>query len=152
MTLKERLEEDYKTAFKQGRHLAVEALRMLKAEVKNAEIAKRKDFDDHDVLEVILRVAKRHQDSITAFNKGGRQDLADHEKEQLAVLQAYLPAKLSEEELRDIINELIAESGAKGPADFGRVMGSVMKQVKGQADGTLISKIVKEELNKKQTT
>ena len=152
MTLKERLEEDYKTAFKQGRQLAVDTFRLLKAEVKNAEIAKRKDFDDHEVLEVIMKVAKKHEDSILAFTKGGRSDLASREKEQLAVLGPYLPAKLSEEELRDIINELIAEGGAKGPADFGRVMGLIIKQIKGQADGGLINKIVKEELNKKQTT
>ncbi|MFH1367134.1 MAG: GatB/YqeY domain-containing protein [Patescibacteria group bacterium] len=150
MTLKERLEADYKKAYKEGKHLAVDALRLLKAEVKNSEIAKRKDFDDHEVLEVIMKVAKRHQDSIVAYTKGNRTDLADREKEQLAVLEIYLPAKLSEEELRDIIGELIKEAGAAGPTDFGRVMSEVMKNLKGQAEGGLVSKIVKEELNKKE--
>jgi len=150
MTLKERLEEDYKKFFKEGNTLAVDALRLLKAEVKNAEIAKRKDFDDHEVLEVIMKVAKRHQDSIAAFTAGNRPDLMAREKEQLAVLGVYLPEKLPEDELRDIILELIKEMAAVGPKDFGRVMGEAMKQLKGQAEGGLISRIVREELNKKE--
>lgn len=150
MTLKERLETDYKKSYKEGNALAVDALRLLKAEVKNSEIAKRKDFDDHEVLEVIVKIAKRHQDSIDAFTRGNRPELAEREKNQLAVLENYLPAKLSEEELRDIIGELIKESGAAGPQDFGRVMGGIMKNLKGQAEGGLVSRILKEELNKKE--
>lgn len=150
MTLKERLEEDYKKYFKEGNALAVSALRLLKAEVKNAEIAKRKDFDDHEVLEIIMKVAKRHQDSMAAFTKGNRPDLTAREKEQLTVLETYLPEKLSEDELRDITLELIGEMKPAGPKDFGRVMGEVMKKLKGQAEGGLIRKIVQEELNKKE--
>jgi len=149
MTLKERLEADYKKAFKEKNEVAVETLRLLKAEVKNEEIAKRQDFDDNEVLDVVMKVAKKHKDSFEAFEKGGRQDLAAREKEQLTVLEEYLPDKLSEEELRDIICEMIEEAGAKTPADFGKVMGIVMKKVKNQADGNLVSKILKEELEKK---
>lgn len=150
MTLKERLEADYKKFFKEGNTLAVDALRLLKAEVKNAEIAKRKDFDDHEVLGVIMKVAKRHQDSMAAFAAGNRPDLMTREKEQLAVLADYLPEKLSEDELRDIILELIEGIKAAGPKDFGRVMAEAMKELKGQADGGLISQIVREELNKEE--
>ena len=148
MTLKDRLEDDYKKAFKGKKKVVVGALRLLKAEVKNEEIAKRKDFDDNEVLDVIMRVAKRHQDSFEAFEKGNRRDLAKNEKEQRKVLEEYLPDKLSEEELRDIIDEMIEKVGAKGPRDFGKAMGAVMKKVKGQADGTLVNKIVKEELDR----
>lgn len=150
MTLKERLEDDYKKAFKEKRKVAVDTLRLLKAEVKNEEIAKRKDFDDNEVLDVIVKVAKRHQDSREAFEKGQRLDLADREAEQIKVLEEYLPDKLNEEELRDIINEMIKIAGAKGPQDFGRAMGAVMKKVRGQADGNLVNKILKEELAKKK--
>ncbi|MDZ7798636.1 MAG: GatB/YqeY domain-containing protein [Patescibacteria group bacterium] len=149
MTLKERLEADYKKAFKGKNEVAVETLRLLKAEVKNEEIAKREDFDDNKVLDVVMKVSKKHKDSSEAFKKGKREDLAAKEKEQLAVLEEYLPDKLSEEELRDIICEMIEEADAKTPKDFGKVMGIIMKKVKNQADGNLVSKILKEELEKK---
>ena len=149
MTLKERLEADYKKAFKAKKTLAVETLRLLKAEVKNAEIAERKDFDDNEVLEVIIKVAKRHKDSAQAFEKGHRSDLAGAENEQIKILEEYLPDKLSETELRDIINEMIEKVGARGPADFGKAMGASMKKVRYQADGDLVSRIVREELDKR---
>jgi len=148
MTLKERLEADYKKAFKEKDEVRVETLRLLKAEIKNREIAKRRDFIDNEVLEVIMSMAKKHKDSLDAFEKGGREDLAAREKNQLAILEEYLPAKLSEEELRDIISEIIDEMEASGPSDFGKVMGIIMKKVRGQADGNLVNKIVKEELEK----
>lgn len=151
MTLKERIENDYKTAFKTGQHEVVAVLRYLKAQVKNAEIARRKDFDDNEVLEIVIQDAKRHQDSIDQFTKGGRPDLANREQAQLAVLKHYLPDQLSEPELRDIALELIASSGAKDPKEFGKVMGLMMAKVRGQADGKLVQKIITEELAKKKT-
>lgn len=151
MTLKDRLEQDYKQAFKAGQHEVVATLRLIKAQVKNAEIARRKDFDDHEVLEVIFQAAKRHQDAIEQFQKGGRADLVQHEQVQLSVVERYLPAKLSEAELRDIVQELIAAVGAMGPQDLGKVMGQVMAKVRGQADGAKVRTIVTQELNRKST-
>lgn len=151
MTLKERIESDYKTAFKTGQREVVAVLRFLKAQVKNAEIARRKDFDDNEVLEVVIQDAKRHQDSIEQFTKGGRPDLANNEQAQLAVLKHYLPDQLSEAELRDIAQELITITGAKDAKDFGKVMGAMMEKVRGQANGKLVQKIITEELTKKKT-
>lgn len=150
--LKARLEADYKTAFKASNALVVETLRYLKAQVKNGEIARRKDFDDHEVLDVILTDAKRHRDAIEQFERGGRADLAEHERQQLAVLEVYLPAQLSDEELRDIIRELIAQTGAASPADLGKVMGVVMQKVRGQADGQKVRALVADELTKRSKT
>lgn len=151
MTLKERIENDYKTAFKTGQHEVVAVLRYLKAQVKNAEIARRKDFDDNEVLEIVIQDAKRHQDSIGQFQKGGRPELANNEQAQLAVLKHYLPDQLSEAELRDIAQELIAHAGAREAKEFGKVMGLMMAKVRGQADGKLVQKIITEELAKKKT-
>lgn len=151
MTLKERIENDYKTAFKTGQHEVVAVLRFLKAQVKNAEIARRKDFDDNEVLEIVIQDAKRHQDSVDQFTKGGRPDLANTEHAQLAVLKHYLPDQLTEPELRDIAVELIVSSGAKDAKEFGKVMGLMMAKVRGQADGKLVQKIITEELTKKKT-
>lgn len=146
--LKARLEEDYKAAFKAGQHEVVETLRFLKAQVKNAEIAKRKDLDDNEVLDVIMTDAKRHRDAIAQFDQGNRPDLAAHERAQLTILEAYLPPRLSDDELRDIIRELIAQAGAKGSQDLGRVMGVVMEKVRGQADGQKVRALVADELHK----
>lgn len=151
MTLKERIESDYKTAFKTGQREVVGVLRYLKAQVKNAEIARRKDFDDNEVLEIVIQDAKRHQDSIEQFTKGGRPELAQAEQAQLAVLKHYLPDQLTEAELRDIAQELITITGAKDAKDFGKVMGAMMEKVRGQANGKLVQKIITEELTKKKT-
>ncbi len=146
MTLKERIEQDYKTAFKAGHHDVVGTLRFLKSQIKNAEIARRKDFDDNEALEVIIKDAKRHTDAIEQFQKGGRADLASREQAQLAVLEAYLPARLTDAELKDIVLELVRSAGAKGPGDLGKVMGLVMAKVRGQADGTKVKQFVSEAL------
>jgi uncharacterized protein YqeY len=146
MSLKDRIESDYKQSFKEGNKTKVDVLRLLKAAVKNEEIRERKKFEDHEVLTVVIKQAKQRKDSIEAYQKGGRADLVQREQEQIKVLNEYLPAQLSEDELRDIIQEIIKKLAASGPADFGRVMKEVVARVRGQADGQLVAKIVKEEL------
>jgi len=148
MTLKERIEDDYKKYFKERNDIAVSTLRMLKAAVKRAEINKRKDFDDNEVLDVVLREVKQRNDSIEAFKKGNRNDLVSKEEAEIKVLEDYLPARLSEEELRDIIQEMIKIAKANSKKDFGKVMGLVIAKTKGQADGKLVSQIVGQELEK----
>jgi hypothetical protein len=148
MTLKERIENDYKKTFKEKNDIAVSALRMLKAAVKRAEINKRKDFDDNEVLEVVLKEVKQRRDSIEAFKNGNRLDLAQKEEAEIKVLEEYLPARLSAEELRDIIQEIIKEAKATSKKDFGRVMSLVIAKTRGQADGKMVSQIVNQELEK----
>lgn len=148
MTLQERIEQDYKNAFKAGKKDIVETLRYLKAQMKNAEIAQRKNLDDHAALEVVLRDAKRHGDAIEQFTKGGRPELAQKEQAQLTILEAYLPAKLSDDELSDIIRELMVSAGVTGVKDAGKLMGVVMAKVRGQADGSRVKLLVTQELQK----
>lgn len=147
MTLEEKIEVDLKEALKARDAIRVSTLRMLKAGTKNLAIEKRVEkLEDKDVLSVISKQIKQHRDSIEGFTKGGRQDLVDKEKAELAILEAYMPKQLPPEQLRAIIKSTIEKVGAKSKADMGKVMKAVMEEVKGQADGKLVSQIVSEEL------
>jgi uncharacterized protein YqeY len=144
--IQEQIEQDYKTAFKAKDEIGKSALSNLKAAVKSAEIDKREPLSDQEVIAVIAKKVKQHKDSIEGFKAGNRQDLVDQESAQMALLQKYLPAAMSEEDLTKIIKQVIADSSATA-ADFGKVMKEVMAKVKGQADGSTITKIVKENLS-----
>ncbi len=147
MTLKEKIEQDFVAARKAKNEVVVSTLGMLKSAVTNAEIAgMRKSFTDEDVLKVIASEIKKHKDSIAEYEKGGRVDLASKEKAEMEVLAKYMPAELSEEELKRIVEEKIKELGAAGPGDFGKVMGASMKAAGGRASGDRVGKIVKEVL------
>lgn len=150
MNLKEQIEKDFVAARKEKNELAVSTLGMLKAAVTNAEIAGgRKEFGDDDVLKVIVSEVKKHKDSIAEYEKGERVDLASKEKQELEILAKYLPAQISEEEIRKIAEEKVKEMGVVGPGDFGKVMGAVMKAAAGRAGGDAVSKVVKELLQAK---
>ena len=146
MSVFERLEDDLKTALKGGDKDRVSVIRMAKAAVKNREIEKRDPLNDEEVCSVLMSLARRAKDSIEQFSKGGRQELADKEERELAIIQAYLPQQLSADEIRGIVKDVIPELGAAGPGDMGKVMRSVMSKVKGKADGRLVSELVKEAL------
>jgi uncharacterized protein YqeY len=103
---------------------------------------------DEDVLSVIDKQVKQHKDSIEQFENAGRQELADKEKEELTLLEKYLPEQMGEEEVRALVKEAIATTGVSSPAEMGKVMGALMPKTKGKADGGLVSRIVKEELQK----
>ncbi len=143
MSILERIDSDLKVAMKSSEKIRVSTLRMVKASLKNLEIEKGKLSDD-DVIGVLSTLAKQRRESISEFEKGGRQDLADQEREELAVILGYLPEQLSEEELTGIILETIRETGASSLKDMGRLMKSLMPRVKGRADGKLVSRKVKE--------
>lgn len=146
--LEEKILSDYKEALKSRDTLKTSVLSFLRAELLNAAIAQKKNkLDDPDVLSVVKRQVKAHQDSIEQFEKGGRQDLADKEKKELEILKAYLPAQLSEEEVRKIIEEVVSASGAAGMKDMGRVMKEVNVKTAGAADGKLVSEWVKARLS-----
>lgn len=147
MSLKDRIEADYRTAFKARNEPVLAALRLLKAAVKNAEIEKRKDFEDDEVIKVVTRETKKMKDSIALYQQGKRDDLVAHETAQLHALEAYLPAQLSDAELDDIVHDVIKRVGATTKADFGKVMKEVVAVTGGQADGNRIKTAVQQKLS-----
>ena len=143
MTLKQTIQEQLKTAMRSKDEITLSTLRLLHAKIKDEEIAKRKrdaGLSDEEITAVIARQIKQRKDSIEQFTRGGRADLAEREQKELAVLQAFMPAQIGEEEIRAIAREVIA-GGASG---FGEVMGAVMQKVKGRAEGGVVKKIVEE--------
>ena len=146
MDLKERLTADSREALKAGEKLRLSALRMLLAEIKNAEIAKKGELTEDELLVIATRDAKKHRESIEEFAKGGRQDLVEKETFELSVIQQYLPEQMPDDEVQKIIAETIEEGGASSPADLGKVMGKLMPKVKGKADGKKINQLVREML------
>lgn len=151
MTLKEKIISDLKEAMKAGDAKKRDTLRLLDSAIKNTEIEKKKreeGLNDEEVLEVISRAVKQRLDSIKQFEDGGRPELAEGEKEELEILMPYLPAQLSEDEVRKNVEETIAQMGATSAADLGKVMGVAMVKMKGQTDGNVVRKIASEILSK----
>lgn len=148
MGLKDQIKSDLKNSMKSGDNVSRGVLRLLNSDIKNAEIEKRKELSDNEIIEVVKRSIKRRKDSIEQYKKGGRKDLVDQEEKELKVLEKYMPEQMSEKETRVVIQDVIRKSGATSASDFGKVMGAAMKEFKGKADGNLVSKIVKEELGK----
>ena len=148
MSLMEQLHADMKTAMRDGDVLRRDTLRMVIAAAQNAAKEKREPLSDEETLAVISREVKKRRESIKAYQDAGRDDLADKEQAEIDVLSPYLPEQLSRDEVRALVIESIAASGASSPRDMGRVMGQLMPRVKGRADGTLVSSLVNEELAK----
>jgi len=147
--LEEKILNDYKEALKNKDAAKSSTLSFLRAELKNVAIDKRKEtLDDADVISVVKKQIKQHQDSVEQFQKGNRQDLAEKEAKELEILKSYLPRQLSAEEIKKIIEEVIASTGAQGPKDMGRVMKEAMAKAGQAADGKTVSDLVKERLTK----
>ena len=149
MTLRENLDSDFKAALKEKNELKLSVVRMVKAALMNAEISSggKGSFDDAQILDIIRKEAKKRNDSIAAYSLGGRTDLAEKEKQELAILQNYLPQAMAEEEVKALIQKTIADLGAGSAADFGKVMKEAVARAEGRADGKIISRIVKELLS-----
>ncbi len=143
-TLKERIQSDLNESLRAHAEIRKGALRMLTAAIRNAEIEARATLDDGGVLAVIQKQAKQRRESIAEFEKGGRQDLVDKESAELAVLEAYLPAQASRADVEAAARRKIAETGASGPRDLGKVMPPLVQEFAGRADGKLISEVVRE--------
>jgi uncharacterized protein YqeY len=146
VTLRERVNEDMKAAMKAREAERLAAIRLLLAALKQREVDERITLDDAAVVSVVEKMIKQRKDSISQFEQGGRQDLADKEKFEVSVLQGYLPQQLSEAEVEAIIAESIAACGAKSPSDMGKVMGLVKPRVAGRADMGKVSALVKARL------
>jgi len=144
MTLKQQVEEQIKESLKKGDKLRLSTLRFLLSAIKNEEIAKQREATDEDVVAVVQRQVKQRLESIEAFQKGGRKDLEQKERDEMAILNTFVPQQLSEQELRKIIHEVIAVLPEGDQKNFGKVMGQTMGKVKGRADGNSVSKVVKE--------
>ncbi len=147
MNLENQLSEDLKTAMKAKDAVAVNTLRMVRAQIKDTQIAKGDTLNDEEVLGILMSAAKKRKEAMDLYEKGDRQDLLDAEKAELSIISRYLPKQLSKNEIAETVNAVIQDVGASGPQDFGKVMGSVMKQLKGKADGKLIQEIVREQLS-----
>lgn len=149
MNLKNQLQEDMKAAMLAKEEMRLSTIRMLKSAIQYHEIQKGGagyEATDEDVLEVVGREIKKRKESIELYEKGGRQELADKEKKELEILQTYLPEQLSEDEVRKLVADAISLTGAKTIQEMGKVMGALMPQTKGKADGQLVSSIVRESL------
>lgn len=145
-SLMDRINQDLVTAQKARDEVTVSTLRLLLADVKNAQIAKGEELDDQGVVSQIQKGAKKRKESIEAYGKADRGDLVDKEKAELEVLQKYLPEQLLEQDVAKIVDEVISQTGAVSAADMGKVMQQVMGMVSGKADGGLVLRIVKEKL------
>ena len=146
MALREKLNEDMKTAMKAREQAKLDALRLLLAAVKQREVDERITLDDAAVVSVIEKMIKQRKDSIAQFEKAQRQDLADKEKFEITVIEAYMPKQLSPAEVEAIVAEAVASTGAKSPADMGKVMGAVKAKLAGRADMGKVSALVKGKL------
>lgn len=148
--LKQKIQEELKQAMLARDVLKTSVIRMLKSAITYYEIQKGGagyEATDEDVLSVIQKEAKQRRDSIEEFKKANRPELAEKENNELEMLQVYLPQQMGEEEIKTLVKEAIAQTGAKTIAEIGKVMGVLMPKVKGKADGTLVSKLVRENLN-----
>lgn len=142
-SLKDQIQNDLADAMRNKQEIRKSALRMLIAAIKNTEIEARKPLDDAGVVTVIQKQVKQRRESIVEFQKGNRQDLVEKESAEAAVLETYLPEQADPAEIEAAARKLIAETGASGPRDLGKVMPALTKQFAGRADGRAISDIVK---------
>ena len=144
MPLQERLTSDLKAALRARATLERDVLRFTLSALQYEEKARRRPLDEQEALAVLQREARKRQESIKLFKQGDRQELVDKETAELLVLEAYLPAQKSREEVTDLALQTIREVGATGPHDRGKVMGRLMPQLRGQADGALVNTVVSE--------
>ena len=150
MTLQEKIDENLVQAMKEKDELKTSVLRMLKSAIKNKEIEKKSTLEESDIIQVIQSQIKSRQDSIEMYKKGDRPELAEKEQKEVAILKEHLPEQMPEEELRKKVKAAIQKTGAQEIKDMGKVMGILMAELKGKADGSTISRITKEELQKSE--
>ena len=151
MSIKKSILDELKSAMKQKEADKLRVLRSLKAKILEKEISERKggesELTDEQIVEVLMKAAKQRKESIEQFEAGDRQDLADKEKEELELIERFLPEMMSEDEVRAEVKDQIAQMGATSMADMGKVMGVMMGRLKGKAEGSMVSSVVKEELS-----
>ncbi|MBU1159692.1 GatB/YqeY domain-containing protein [Patescibacteria group bacterium] len=149
MNIKEKILMDFKEAFKAREEIRLSTLKLLQAEIHNAEIAKKTKLanpilTDEEILEIIFRETKKRKDAIEIYEKGNRIELAEKEKKELEILMSYMPEQLSENEVRELAKKAIEQTGAVSQKEMGKVMAILMPKIKGKADGGIVSKVIKE--------
>ncbi|MDF0552898.1 GatB/YqeY domain-containing protein [Kamptonema sp. UHCC 0994] len=148
MTLRERIDTDIKTAMKSKEKVRLETVRSIKKVLLEKEVSARPEaLTESQEMEVLVQIAKQRRDSIEQYNKAGRQDLAEQEAAELAIIEEYLPAQMSDAEVSAVLDEIIVSVAATSAKDMGKVMGAAMQQLKGKADGKKIQEMVKAKLN-----
>ncbi|WP_395024189.1 GatB/YqeY domain-containing protein [Comamonas odontotermitis] len=148
MSLKAQITEDMKTAMRAKDQERLGTIRLLQAAMKQKEVDERVELDDAMVIAIVDKMIKQRKDSIAAFETANRQDLADKEKAEIEVIQAYLPERMSAEEVTAAVQAIVAEVGASGPGDMGKVMGAVKAKLAGKADMGVVSAAVKAALSR----
>ena len=146
MSLKQRLTDDMKAAMKSGDKHTLGVVRLINAAIKQREVDERIELDDAAVIAAMEKMVKQRKDSVSQFDAAGREDLSAVERAEIVVIEKYLPAKLGEAEILAAIDAAMAETGAAGPADMGKLMGALKPKLAGQADMGLVSKLVKQKL------
>ena len=160
MELKGKIKQELNKAVKEKKELEATTLRMVcaaflnkekekraklaKQELKEEELIEKSQLTDEESLEIVVSEAKKRKEAILEFEKGGRKELADKEKKELEILKKYLPEQMPEEDIRKLAQEAVTKTNASEPKDMGKVMAELMPQIKGRADGSLVSKVVKE--------
>lgn len=145
-SLVERIQEDLKQAMREKRAADVSALRMVQADLRNAKIAKKEELTDEEAAKVITKAIKQRKDAALSFREGAREEAAVAEEAEITVLKGYLPEALSEDVVKEIVRKIMAASGATSKKDIGKVMGPVMKEIAGKADGSFVKQLVEAEL------
>ncbi|HEX3033879.1 MAG TPA: GatB/YqeY domain-containing protein [Thermodesulfobacteriota bacterium] len=150
MSLREKVSADLKNALREKRTLDLSVLRMLQSAIRNKEIDKKgkEELTDQEVVEVIGSEIKKRREAVSEYTKANRQDLADKEKAEIDVLMQYMPKQMTEDEVRKEVKRAIEETEAKGTKDLGKVMKEIMPRMKGKAEGGMVNKVVKEELER----
>ena len=147
MSLQERLSEDLKDAMRQKDEIRRTTIRFIRADVHNQEIEKGEALNDDEIIGVLSRLVRQHQESIAEFKKADRHDLVGKEEAELRIIREYMPEQIPEEQLTELVKEAISQTGASGPGDIGKVMGLLMPQVRGRADGAQVSSVVRQLLS-----
>ena len=147
MSLKAQITEDMKAAMRAKESARLATIRLILAEIKRKEVDEQIELDDAQTLAIVEKMIKQRKDSITQFEAGGRADLAEIEKSELAILSTYMPAGLSDEEIAAEVTAAVASTGAAGPQDMGKVMGVLKPKLAGRADMTVVSGLVKKALS-----
>ena len=146
MSLKTQLTDDMKAAMKGGDKPRLAVIRLINAAIKQKEVDERIELDDAAVIAAMEKMVKQRKDSVSQFDAAGREDLAQVERDEMAVIETYLPEKMDEAGILAAIDAAIAQTGASGPADMGKLMGVLKPQLAGQADMGLVSKLIKQKL------
>ena len=147
MGLEEKILQDMKDAMRSGDKLRVETIRLLRAQLKNVSIEKGDTLEDEDIFQVLTKEAKKRNESIDLYKQGGREELEERERQELEIIQSYLPEALSHDEIVIIVDQAIKESEAQTIKDMGKVMGCIMPKLKGRADGKMVQELVKQKLS-----